>query len=502
MKRVRLLALFSVIPLGALTTAGCFEVRKGHDDNVYICACDADCPYGYSCDGWSATCVTNVETSGSGGRATGGSWGRAGAGGGVASGGVGGHGATGGTTGAVTGAGGHPATGGTGGHVATGGVSGTGGSGEGEGSGGTGGSATAPAEPARSAAPAEPAPSAAPVEPAPSAALVERPAVPARSPATAGPALVAFPGHASRCRRTPALCRFSSECGAGGRCLNGACQPGCTSSTDCGTGDVCTGGYCQPSTTGGASCVFNFDCPANHTCVNGFCHGACATDTDCPAHDMCSAGLCQPDVRPHPSCRSNADCASGTDLCRRLLPQRLPHRRRLLHLHDGDRLRAGRLLRDARRGVAAVPAADRLQRRALLLGRGLLLVATRSDSGRVVPARAPAVRRAGGSGSGMLTSTPLQVAGARDDAGDVRILLRLAGGALGLLAVAQVSAFGLLALLFLARVLFLTLFERVRSSPHVRPILRQPEKKTRGRRERNAIQGTFAFLPNGRGSPA
>ena len=371
MNRVRLLALFSVIPLGALTTAGCFEVRKGHDDNVYICACDADCPYGYSCDGWSATCVTNVQTSGSGGRATGGSWGHAGARWRRRLGRRGrtrrdrrhgrrhGHGR----------ARRNRRHGRTCARLAA---------------------SAAPAASARVKAPAEP------------AAIGQRHRRRRRdqrhrrdrrhqrhgrrqrrhvqrSPATAGPALAAFPGHASRCHGTPALCRFSSECGAGGRCLNGACQPGCTSSTDCGTGDVCTGGYCQPSTTGGATCVFNFDCPANHTCVNGFCHGACSTDTDCPAHDMCSAGLCQPDVRPHPSCRSNPDCASRQDLRRRLLPQRMPHERRLLHLHDGDGLRPGRLLRDAGRGRAAVPAADRLQRRAVLLGRGLLLVATRQQ---------------------------------------------------------------------------------------------------------------------------
>ena len=211
MKRVRLLALFSVIPLGALTTAGCFEVRKGHDDNVYICACDADCPYGYSCDGWSATCVTNVQTSGSGGRATGG-------------------------LGAM------PAPGwrrrlGRRGRTRRDRRHGRGHGHwrrvcpadrrhrwpcrdgrrhrhrrhrRGRRLGGAGGD--------RSAAPAEPARSAALVEPAQSAARVATGRNVHGDQRLRRPALAAFPGPASRCHGTPALCRFSSECGAGGRC--------------------------------------------------------------------------------------------------------------------------------------------------------------------------------------------------------------------------------------------------------------------------------------------
>ena len=96
------------------------------------------------------------------------------------------------------------------------------------------------------------------------------------------------------------------------------------------------------------------------TCVNGFCHGACVIRLRLrPARHVLGSGLCEPDVRPHPSCLSNTDCSARPDLRRRGLPGELPLERRLLHLHDRDRLRSGRVLRDAGRGVAASASSTR-----------------------------------------------------------------------------------------------------------------------------------------------
>jgi hypothetical protein len=117
----------------------------------------------------------------------------------------------------------------------------------------------------------------------------------------------------------PTVCQFNSNCAAGARCRNGACERPCTTNASCGTGDVCSAGFCQTDPVGGTQCVLNSQCattpptPASGTalCINGHCNPACAADSDCGPFDRCLAGVCRPDTRPQASCRVNTDCATG-----------------------------------------------------------------------------------------------------------------------------------------------------------------------------------------------
>lgn len=86
------------------------------------------------------------------------------------------------------------------------------------------------------------------------------------------------------------VCHYSSECGDGRICADGACLAPCDESLACAAGTVCEKGVCAPSGAPGASC---------------------ADDTACATGEYCSSGSCTVDTRPASNCSADIDCGDG-----------------------------------------------------------------------------------------------------------------------------------------------------------------------------------------------
>ena len=234
--------------------------------------------------------------------------------------------------------------------------------------GGAGGSGRVGGRPATRAARAA---RAAPAAAAPGAAAAERRARAARPRTRVKPraiavrAPVACRGPVSRCRpRRRSVTSAASAASVGVAPTGSASQPAARPQI-AERATPARAGVCQPSSDRAAARASSTPTVRpGDTCVNGFCHGACVIDADCGPHDMCSAGTLRAGRPPAPELPVERRLQRGPDLRRRGLPGELPLERRLLHLHDRDRLRPGWVLRDAGRGVAEVPARRAVRQRA------------------------------------------------------------------------------------------------------------------------------------------
>jgi hypothetical protein len=97
-------------------------------------------------------------------------------------------------------------------------------------------------------------------------------------------------------------CCASSECGAGGSCIDNSCKA-CVSDSDCGGTGKCCGNRCKP----GATCCGQSDCGAGTACILGACR-ACTGDDECGAGARCCGGSCK-----QGNCCASAEC--GNDIC-------------------------------------------------------------------------------------------------------------------------------------------------------------------------------------------
>ncbi len=140
-------------------------------------------------------------------------------------------------------------------------------------------------------------------------------------------------------------CSVNSDCGSGGMCVDGTCQPNnssqCTSPSQCPSGSTCnSSGFCESGNCTQTGCVSGYSCViqngtascvattdggpppysgcfsdsdctgtgAGSKCLNSVCTAPanqCADATQCAANEQCVQGVCTP------SCSSTVACPSG-----------------------------------------------------------------------------------------------------------------------------------------------------------------------------------------------
>ncbi|MEZ4472075.1 MAG: hypothetical protein R3F60_15035 [bacterium] len=107
------------------------------------------------------------------------------------------------------------------------------------------------------------------------------------------------------------VCRdrcLGNNCIRGGICIDGACVPEqCVVDGDCAEGELCRGGRCVEA----QPCENNAECAPDGRCIDGNCEPLtiCAGDRNCAADEICVEGRCQ----PQPTCEARADCGEGED---------------------------------------------------------------------------------------------------------------------------------------------------------------------------------------------
>ncbi len=126
------------------------------------------------------------------------------------------------------------------------------------------------------------------------------------------------------CTGVGCSCKYSSECGDGRVCANGACADACDATTPCATGFKCdANGVCQRSAA--AVCgpnAGNAACASGQHCVDGQCAAGCSADAPCLGADgkadpqqQCLGGACVPDPHPVTNCSADTQCKSGSQKC-------------------------------------------------------------------------------------------------------------------------------------------------------------------------------------------
>jgi hypothetical protein len=89
---------------------------------------------------------------------------------------------------------------------------------------------------------------------------------------------------------------YSTQCGAGGSCINGFCHAGCEHDNDCpNRADVCDRNTCRPDERPLPACTGTAMCTAGQSCVDGLCRLSCGCDADCApwgTGTLCVRGFC------------------------------------------------------------------------------------------------------------------------------------------------------------------------------------------------------------------
>jgi hypothetical protein len=95
------------------------------------------------------------------------------------------------------------------------------------------------------------------------------------------------------CTAPQNVCQYTSECGTGKVCADGACLTPCT--------DTCAGDF---------TCKKNVCVPNNPSGGDGgtTTPTTCTSDPACGAGNYCNNGTCVVDTRPKPNCTGDADC--------------------------------------------------------------------------------------------------------------------------------------------------------------------------------------------------
>jgi hypothetical protein len=109
-------------------------------------------------------------------------------------------------------------------------------------------------------------------------------------------------------------CADTTQCAAGGQCVQGACTPSCSATKACPTGYGCdtAKGVC---TNNPAACTTSADCKGGTTCVLEHCVDPCGAGGTCGAGLKCVDNGCTPDQQPVFTCATDGvqdNCQVGS----------------------------------------------------------------------------------------------------------------------------------------------------------------------------------------------